>query len=471
MCRNLGMIGLLAFVGVFVLAPMQSAIAASPQRPGDDPTDLAEVRKNFKAAQKDLVQKVRSGIEADRIEAMIALREFPLQDAARMSMNVLDDANAEVRKEAHETIVSFHKHAHVCKLYLGQLRTESRRQGWNAVSYSLLFALAMSPDEEMQAEFINMVDMHATARPNNLLILNEVIEGLGARGDDDALAGLRTFGNSRLIAADFGFRRGLIQAIIAIRTSAAVDLLVELLPHINGEVQGDAIKYLTAISGERFGDNADHWSLWWERNRDGFEFPNALESPADVMAAFAAEGTATYYDLPIFAQRMVFIIDCSGSMNRRGRMAAAKRELIDAINALSDEKYFNIVAYNSRVGPWQPDLQQATTLAKATAARWIESLRAEELTASYDALEATFGFKNLEAIYFVSDGAPTTGKIVDKEKIVEAVREGNRIRRVTLYTIGIEPDEDPENSFEGFLKALAQENYGLYRPVGDFSKK
>lgn len=452
----------------FALGLGNSSLAAMAAQQ-EDARQLQE--KWRRGAQRELAGKVRSGVEADRIEAAIELRKYPILDAARMCNNLLDDKNAEVREAAHETIISYHTSPAVCRFYLGQLRTESRRQGWDAVGYSMLYSLAMCKDEKLRDETITMIDAHAAARPNNVLVLNSVLEGFGEQGDNDALAGLDTLRHSALVASDFGIRRGLIQAIIAIRTPEAIDLLLEILPVIDGEVRGDAVKYLSALSGERYGENPDQWKMWWDKKRDGFKFPNKLASPADIMAAFAAEGTATYYDLPIFARRMVFIIDCSDSMNQRGRIQAAKQELLDAINALDEEKYFNIVAFNSRVAPWQGDLQPATTLAKANAARWIESLRPQELTASYDALEATFSFKNLEAIYFVSDGAPTMGKIVEKEKIVEAVREGNRIRRVTLYTLGIEPDDDDDNTFEGFLKSLAEENYGIYRPVGDFSRK
>ncbi len=426
--------------------------------------------KKYQDVQRDFARKIRSGVEADRIEVLIDLREYPVLPAARMAIGALDDAVLEVREEAHETIVGYHTNPQICRHYLGILRADSRRTGWTAASYSLLFALAMTPDEQLQEELIKLVDVHASARPSNLEVLNAVVDGLGTRGDEPALSALRTLGHSDLIAADFGVRRGLVQAIISIRTPEAIDTLLELLPNINGEVRGDAIKYLSALSNERLGENIEGWKTWWDLNREGFQFPNTLETPKDIMEAFAAEGTSTYYDLPIFAKRLVFIIDCSDSMNERGRMTAAKEELIDAINSLDEDTFFNIVAFNTEIGPWQTTLQQATTPGKNSATMWVNALRASNFTNSFGALRATFGFRNLEAIYFVSDGAPTVGEITDKEQIVEAVHEGNRTRRVTIYTIGIEPDEDQDKSFEKFLRDLAEENYGLYRPVGDFRR-
>ena len=446
--------------------PNQSQARESATEPLQ--TGAKDAARQFQRVQRKLAQKIRSGVDADRMEVMIDLRNYPVLPAARMAIGALDDADQKVREAAHETLVSFHQDPRICRHFLSTLREDALRSGWTATSYTLLTALAMTSDPAIQAEVVKLVDAHATVRPNNMTVLNSVLDGLGERGDELALSALRTLTHCDLLLNDFGVRRGLVQAIIAIRAPESVDTLLKLMPNIDGEVQGDAIKYLSALSGERYGGNLEAWDAWWEKNRDGFEFPSQLTSPKEIMAAFAAEGTSTYYDLPIFARRLVFVIDSSASMRKRGRMDAAKLELIDAVNSLDEETSFGIVAFNSSTGAWQRVLQKATTPAKASAAMWINSLEPINYTASYDALEATFGFKNLEAIYFVSDGAPTVGKIVDKDEIVGAVREGNRTRRVTIYTIGIEPDEDKDNTFEGFLKTLAEENYGLYRPVGKF---
>ena len=94
---------------------------------------------------------------------------------------------------------------------------------------------------------------------------------------------------------------------------------------------------------------------------------------------------------------------------------------------------------------------------------FVESQVAQGFTASYDALEAAFGYK-AEAIYFLTDGAPHGGKISVPQDIVAAITKGNQVRRESIYTIGIAPG--PVGSlFDEFLKALADQNQGVYRRV------
>ncbi len=90
--------------------------------------------------------------------------------------------------------------------------------------------------------------------------------------------------------------------------------------------------------------------------------------------------------------------------------AAAKRELLQAVDGLTEDTQFSIVAFNSMVHPWQRQLVPANASMKQAAARWINMLEANSMTASYDALEAGLRF-DAEALYFLTDGEPHGGKV------------------------------------------------------------
>ncbi len=90
---------------------------------------------------------------------------------------------------------------------------------------------------------------------------------------------------------------------------------------------------------------------------------------------------------------------------------------------------------------------------------------ARSSTASYDALETAFSF-DAEAIFFLSDGEPTSGKYVAPADIVSVISTGNRSRRESIYTIGIAPGL-PDGPMEWFMKTLAEQNLGLYRRVDE----
>jgi uncharacterized protein YegL len=176
----------------------------------------------------------------------------------------------------------------------------------------------------------------------------------------------------------------------------------------------------------------------------------------------ATPGTPSYYGLSLQARRIVFVLDISGSMNGP-RLQAAKDELVNTIEGLANDVSFSIVVYNNAVMVWQRSLTAASPGAKRAAAQFVHTRRAAGHTAAYDALEAAFQF-DAEAIYFLSDGAPNAGKIVRPDDIVAAVRQANRSRRISVYTIGIAPGS-PDGPCDLFLKTLAEQNFGVYRRV------
>jgi Mg-chelatase subunit ChlD len=168
-----------------------------------------------------------------------------------------------------------------------------------------------------------------------------------------------------------------------------------------------------------------------------------------------------YYGLSIYAQKMVFIIDTSGSMLRGGRLMAAKRELLQAIDGLADDAQFSVIAFNGEVYIWQKQLMQANATMKQAASRWVGMLETGNTTASYDALETGMRF-DAEAIFFLTDGAPQGGSIDNPADIVTLITRANYAKRMSIYTIGIGVQG---GIFDEFLTSLAKHNWGIYRRV------
>ena len=285
-------------------------------------------------------------------------------------------------------------------------------------------------------------------------------DALGKQGDQPAAAALARMSELKCFAMVFAFRRAVVQAICRVRRPEAVELLIGLLPTIDGEVRGDALRRLGQWTGQTFGADAALWRTWWKDRKDGFQFP-AADSPASIVAA-ATPGSPSYYGLTIQARRVVFVVDISGSM-AGSRLAAAQRELTTAIDGLPGDASFNIVVFSTRASLWQPKLTPAATAAKFLARQYVHGLRAGGRTAAYDALEMAFRF-DAEAIYFLSDGEPNAGAIAAPTAILGAIAQANRTRRISIYAIGIEPGR-PGGPLDAFVKALAETNFGVYRRV------
>jgi hypothetical protein len=121
------------------------------------------------------------------------------------------------------------------------------------------------------------------------------------------------------------------------------------------------------------------------------------------------------------------------------------------------------VVFSGSVDRWERELVPADAKHKRAALAYIKRQSCTGNTASYDALETAFTY-DTEAIYFLSDGAPTSGRILAPVDIIEAVTAANHSRRVSIYTIGIAPGYTGSPTDE-FLRVLSEKNLGQYRRI------
>jgi hypothetical protein len=149
------------------------------------------------------------------------------------------------------------------------------------------------------------------------------------------------------------------------------------------------------------------------------------------------------------------------------KIEAAQTELIRVVMELPEDVCFGIVAFDKSIRVWQTVLVPATNETKETAVRAILEQRAHGATASFDAIEAAFGL-DPEAIYFVSDGAPSGGKTDVPKEIIATISKWNRVRRISIHAVGIGIDaknEKSANPFARFMRGLADANWGIFKSL------
>jgi hypothetical protein len=172
----------------------------------------------------------------------------------------------------------------------------------------------------------------------------------------------------------------------------------------------------------------------------------------------------------VYAKRFVFVLDTSKSMAtgmREPRITIAKRELIRAIEQIPETALFNIVIFNSSVNAWHESLAPASKEWKANAAAFVAAQQPTGRTATYDALlTAMHLHADVEAVYLLSDGEPSSGTIVQPLRILEAISQRNRVRRLTINAIGLFGGAEEEvGGLEQFMQQLAARNFGEYRRI------
>jgi HEAT repeat protein len=375
-----------------------------------------------------------------------------------------------------------------------------------------LMALLQKGDEETRRAAIraleNQKDLRATdalvaalqdRTPGLRVMAAHALGHLGATRAAPALA-------ECLPRSDWPLQKAAAEALGRIRAKESIAPLLERLEQEEGLLKEVVLDALVAITGQDFRYRVENWRRWWDKYGDGFQVPSALAiADAKRRAARALEGYAKpdkrrYHKIETLSRRMVFVVDISASMRNkivlppglpperekefesRVKIDIAKKELIDVLAGLDRHVHFNIITFAGKAKAWQKGLVGG---ARRTAAikfvSRLEPMRAEresgrrgklsadedrQKTNTYAALMAAFGLSDEpvpnwtargsrpDTIFLVTDGLPTTGRIVDVGKLVDAVTELNRTRNAVIHVIVFDKDAVRK------LKPLAERNGG-----------
>jgi hypothetical protein len=186
--------------------------------------------------------------------------------------------------------------------------------------------------------------------------------------------------------------------------------------------------------------------------------PSAIQN-LQMLYTKPEEG-ASFFGTSSKGNRLVFVIDKSGSMKQRtgqeNRLDKAKLELKRTLGALSPEKEFFIFFYDSVALPMPGDrLLKATPENISKAIKWIDTVGCGGGTQPMTALHGAFNLK-AQTIWLLTDGVFSGGNVVNGVRTANA-KIGTRINTVAFM----------ERRGEKALKQIAVESGGTYRFVRD----
>jgi Ca-activated chloride channel family protein len=161
-------------------------------------------------------------------------------------------------------------------------------------------------------------------------------------------------------------------------------------------------------------------------------------------------------DQPV-AKTVVFVVDRSGSMSGE-KIEQAKGAAKFVLNNLRKGDLFNIVAYDSEIETFRPELQKFNDDTRAAAIGFVDGLYAGGSTDIDGALKRALGMlsdsKRPTYVLFLTDGLPTTGE-TDESAIVQHSEKHNDVRaRVFAFGVGYDVNSR-------LLDKLARANFGL----------
>lgn len=501
-----------------VLGPALTLVPVAEAAPRDD--EIVEEFKRYFKKYKDT---------ESRVEAILSLEGVEAVGVVEVLVPVLRKGAPEEVRAAVRVLARFESEPPRAALL-----TELEETKKSTVRAGILRAIARS-DYQGIAE-----PVRACLDDRDGDVRRRAVEALGASGESSAveaivplcedpevfvrcaaLDALARLGSpavleparAQLADESWRVRASAIAALGKVRDKGSIEPLIERLALEEGRLREDVGNALDAITGRTFGMRLESWRQFWDRWKDRYEIPTdeELRAWAEKRAANAEKytppGTASFGGVATPSQRLVFVIDVSGSMEEKvldtdrfadggypsmKRIDIVKTELARTVERLEEYVEFNILAFATEIDPWKKRLVEANVLNKSSAASWIERLEAiggrsgEEFhragltrlanleggkTNTFGALMAALGGDSegepvedheiaLDTIFFLSDGRPSEGTYTDPEDILREVRELNQLRRIVIHTIGIGDFQ------EGFLEALATQNGGVFVDLG-----
>ncbi len=296
-----------------------------------------------------------------------------------------------------------------------------------------------------------------------------------------------------------------LSAIAALRKIGGPEPVGPLIEAFDKEkelrVKTEFAATLKTLTGMDYNKDTATWKKWWADNVATFKGP-APKPAGEPGAAPAAGATAAFFGIPIDSDKVVFILDISGSMNEmtkneskegektissgpgerknkkededlmtgeHPKIDVAKFELKKCIKKLKKEVKFNIYFFNDGWTKWQESLVPADAKWREEAFSYIDSQSANGQTNLWDPMEdalksAGMGLNDkhyksaLDTIFVLSDGSPYPDDVyVNAADIPKRLQDMNSLKKVKIHVIGIGTGQNTQ-----LLGAIARITGGIY---------
>ncbi|MEZ6005741.1 MAG: HEAT repeat domain-containing protein [Planctomycetota bacterium] len=279
-------------------------------------------------------------------------------------------------------------------------------------------------------------------------------------------------------------RASAISALGLVRDVTSIPLLISTMEAEEGRLIDDLTLALDRLTARGLIRDPKVWRSFWDSYGNVYKMPTDEEVAAMIAKREAnrakyspTEKGTSYHGVETPSRSILFVIDVSGSMEDEvvekerfkdgnypsySRIDITKTELARTIEGLESYVKFNILSFATQVKPWKKGLVPANVINKSSAASWIQSLEPiggnskQELaelgftaTASLDqgktntwaALATAMSLPldpstvrtkdddykiDVDTIFFLSDGRPTTGYYVKTEGDPERAAQGQR---------------------------------------------
>jgi len=289
----------------------------------------------------------------------------------------------------------------------------------------------------VKAEADWLAEVRAATTDRDLRVL--AIDLLAELGDEAFLPAAQALfpdPDWRVRAAAYDFCR-------RVRSVSTIPLLLDRLGVERGRMLQDVVDALVALTGQDLRSERQ-WRDFWADHAAGFQLAKVAASAARKRTrSDDASTTRTYYSLPVVSTAVMFVVDHSGSMaapvgtGGTTRLEEAKRQLVRVLGSTPDGYRVGVVTFDTNVQTLQDRLVELNERTRSDLVGRVQALRIGSATNVHDGLAAAFADPDVDTIYLLTDGAPSTGPIVEPAALRAAVARWNRTRRIRIHTIAI----------------------------------
>jgi hypothetical protein len=433
---------------------------------------LLTFAQNSGKIQTDFQKNYKSEKVEERVQAVQTLKALEWRVSVAFLAKVFEENNPKVLSAAKEVIESYEAQVEVGTWILNKgIHTIKNKFGR---SY-LISALGKFKYEEINVLLLKLLKVNN--EPEFLVPVIEVISNLGYPASIPDLINAR---KNPIYLRHYGFRKSLFDALIQFPDKSVVEFFINTIAENEGLNAVQTEEYLALVTGTRQSSASD-WKKWWDENKEKLEIKKVTveEMTKKLLEVKPSGEVKEYYGISLLAKRIIFIVDVSGSMlfknDKETRLDVAKRELTYAILNLPEKTHIEIIDFAGIASLWFGELKVLTKAIKVVIEKRIKGIAAKGGTNTHDSFEKAFGLnENLEAIYFLSDGAPSLGSIIDSDELLDQIYRWNRFRKVQIHSIGllfgVPPIEYTSKGFredtpklKNFLTQVAIQNVGQFK--------
>lgn len=248
---------------------------------------------------------------------------------------------------------------------------------------------------------------------------------------------------------------------------------------------------LRKITGALVEADAAAWKAFWEQEKDKITLKPADHRARDKSRTYVPSSSGTFYGIPVTGTEVVFVLDTSGSMKHKlskesaralrdsgtvgkyqqisTRLDAARFQTLNAVHGMDPHTSYHIVTFASGVRAWNRKPVKPNKNSHRALTDIMRRLKPAGGTNVFDTLlyvlkanELNYGQKiknKVDEVFLLTDGMPSAGPVTDEETIRQMVRDANKYQKIRINTVF---SGAPDSAGAKFLKALAEENHGVF---------